>query len=197
MQNCPKCNRTYPDDAPAFCPNDGTRLLRDDQPPAYDLLKTVISTPNQAPAQTAPPPPTQPPPQWQMPAAAQQQGWQQPPQATPQNWGGGYYQQSGQNLPYGASYGQPSQQARGLSIASMIIGIVCCAIMMVKVFTYSLGILPPYIALGGSIVAIILGIIALTKPNYGGKPLAIVGILTGAPAVVLYILHLIQGSRFF
>lgn len=197
MQRCPICNRTYPDDAPAFCPNDGTRLLRGDAPPAYDPLKTVISTPNPAPAQNAPPPPTQPPPQWQMPATSPQQGWQQPPQAAPQNWSGGYYQQPGQNLPYVAPYGKPAQQAKGLSIASMIIGIVCCAIMLVKVFTYSLGILPPYIALVGSIVAIILGIIALNKPNYGSKPLAVVGIVTGAPAVVLYVLHLIQGSRFF
>lgn len=197
MQCCPKCNRTYPDDAPAFCPNEGTRLLRNDAPPAYDPLKTVISTSNPPPPRAAPPQPTQPPPQWQMPTPPPQQGWQQSPQAAPQNWGGGYYQQSGQNLPYGVPYGQSAQQAKGLSIASMIIGIVCCAIMMVKVFTYFLGILPPYIALGGSIVAIILGIVALTKPNYGSKPLAIVGIVTGAPAVVLYVLHLIQRSHFF
>src|ERR1051325_9431614 len=99
MQSCPTCNRTYPDDAPAFCPNDGTRLLRGDATPAYDPMKTLVSTPNPAPTQAAPPP-TQPPPQWQMPASQPQQGWQQPPQAASQNWGGGYYQQAGQNLPY-------------------------------------------------------------------------------------------------
>src|SRR5689334_5612715 len=26
MKTCPKCNRTYPDDAPGFCPQDGTPL---------------------------------------------------------------------------------------------------------------------------------------------------------------------------
>lgn len=26
MQHCATCNRTYPDDAPGFCPQDGTRL---------------------------------------------------------------------------------------------------------------------------------------------------------------------------
>ena len=26
MQRCSTCNRTYPDDAPGFCPQDGTRL---------------------------------------------------------------------------------------------------------------------------------------------------------------------------
>ena len=29
MQRCPTCNRTYPDDAPAFCPHDATRLVHD------------------------------------------------------------------------------------------------------------------------------------------------------------------------
>jgi RNA polymerase subunit RPABC4/transcription elongation factor Spt4 len=26
MKTCPKCNRTYPDEAPGFCPQDGTPL---------------------------------------------------------------------------------------------------------------------------------------------------------------------------
>lgn len=29
MQCCPTCNLTYPDDAPPFCPDDGTPLVRD------------------------------------------------------------------------------------------------------------------------------------------------------------------------
>lgn len=149
MKRCPNCQRTYPDDAPGFCVNDGTQLVTEEAP-AYDPQKTILASPpppaapppqyNPAPPQAPPPspqqgyqppneaagikPPTgwQPqPPQAQPPAAAP---WPPPPPQQQGQWGGGYYQQPGQQ-PYGAPYGAPAAgQGKGLSLATFITGIV-------------------------------------------------------------------------
>src|SRR5437762_3327518 len=103
MKRCPSCQRTYPDDAPAFCVNDGARLVDDESQPAYDPQKTILSstplTPPTAPPQyTSPAPPPIKPPTEQPPPPQQQQQpmWPPPPQAQApqaQNWAG--YQQPG------------------------------------------------------------------------------------------------------
>lgn len=41
MKTCPTCNQTYPDDAPAFCPKDGTRLASDAS--TYNSQPTMVS----------------------------------------------------------------------------------------------------------------------------------------------------------
>jgi hypothetical protein len=41
LQRCPTCNRTYPDDAPPFCPQDATRLVNDAA--ASNLPTTMVS----------------------------------------------------------------------------------------------------------------------------------------------------------
>src|SRR3954469_3945507 len=59
MKRCPSCQKTFPDDAPDFCPNDGMRLIKEESA-AFDPERTVMpsggktSAPTQAP--TAPPP---------------------------------------------------------------------------------------------------------------------------------------------
>jgi hypothetical protein len=52
MKTCPKCNRTYPDDAPGFCPQDGTQLVNDAQ--AYNPQPTMPSPPLGYPQQLYP-----------------------------------------------------------------------------------------------------------------------------------------------
>jgi hypothetical protein len=45
MQRCPKCNRTYPDDAQKFCTFDGGRLTVDtDAPTSFDLNNAATQT---------------------------------------------------------------------------------------------------------------------------------------------------------
>src|SRR5215212_564495 len=93
MKRCPTCQRTYPDDAPGFCVNDGTPPATE-EPQAYDPQKTMLAS--------APPPQPQPP-QYsspQPPLSPQQQpagikpptAWQPPNEQPPQPW-----QQQGQN----------------------------------------------------------------------------------------------------
>ncbi|HWS99927.1 MAG TPA: DUF4190 domain-containing protein [Pyrinomonadaceae bacterium] len=146
MKRCPNCQRTYPDDAPGFCVNDGTQLVTEEAP-AYDPQKTILASPppppaapppqyNPAPPQAPPPPayqqpneaagikpPTgwqpQPPPQAQPPAAAP---WPPPPpQQQGGQWGGGYYQQPGQQ-PYGAPYAPAGGSSKSLSLVTIIVG---------------------------------------------------------------------------
>lgn len=64
MQRCPKCNRTYPDDAPAFCPQDGAHLIRENAapPPPQQWPNQYQPNPYQPQANQAgyqPPPPDQ------------------------------------------------------------------------------------------------------------------------------------------
>lgn len=145
MKRCPKCQRTYPDDAPGFCVNDGTQLVNE-EPQAYDPQKTILASPppaappppqyNPAPPPQAPPspqsyqapnqpagikPPTgwQPPQQHQPPAAP----WPPPPpgQQPQGQWGGGYYQQPGQQ--YGAPYApQTAGQSKTFGLITLIVG---------------------------------------------------------------------------
>jgi hypothetical protein len=144
MKRCPNCQRTYPDDAPGFCVNDGTQLVTEEAQP-YDPQKTILASAPPPPA--APPPqynaapPAPPPPQYN-PAPPQQYqspndpagikpptAWQpQPPQAQPPaaapwpppppqqqgQWGGGYYPQPGQQQ---QPYGAPYAPPAGQSKA--------------------------------------------------------------------------------
>jgi hypothetical protein len=114
MKRCPSCQKTYQDDAPDYCSNDGMRLVSEEAA-SYDPEKTMMASgphanepaPPQVPPQAPPtsaapepqyhavqpdaPPPSQPqggqpPQQWQPTGGAQypQQGWPQPPQPAPQ-----------------------------------------------------------------------------------------------------------------
>ena len=57
MKRCPSCQRTFQDDAPDFCPNDGMRLVKEEAA-AFDPEKTVMrpekftETAEQPPAST-------------------------------------------------------------------------------------------------------------------------------------------------
>lgn len=43
MKRCPSCQRTFPDDAPNFCPNDGQRLVNEESA-TFDPEKTVMTS---------------------------------------------------------------------------------------------------------------------------------------------------------
>jgi hypothetical protein len=88
------CDRTY-DDSQSFCVNDGATLVSDASGPAYDPLKTIVSTPPPQSAPLQPPtgygsgdlPGSQPPAAWQQapPPPQANPGWAPPP--TPQPMG--------------------------------------------------------------------------------------------------------------
>jgi len=54
MKRCPSCQKTYTDDAPDFCPNDGMRLVKEEAA-AFDPEKTVMRSDvlENAPAQSS------------------------------------------------------------------------------------------------------------------------------------------------
>ena len=107
MKRCPSCQKTYPDDAPDYCSNDGMRLVNEESA-EFDPEKTVmasgtrgserVSPPAPAPMQEDAPSPSQPfqaqeatpgikpPTQWQSPGDSAQQ-WQAPGnQPAQQGW---------------------------------------------------------------------------------------------------------------
>lgn len=171
MKRCPTCNRTFDEDWLAFCTDDGTTLI------------------DEASSRSEPPPTMMAPPM--------------PPSVSPSEQptinlspSGGFQPQQPYSPP--APYGPPRemqpvwrppppppiapQPQQGLAVASLVCGI----------FSVTIGWC--YVGLVSGPVAIALGIAALVqvknKPEqYGGKPLAIAGIVTGAlPFVVLLLI---------
>lgn len=167
MKHCPKCNRTFDEDWLAFCTDDGTTLVETQAaPPSNEPPPTVF-----IPPAVNTNPGAQKPfdlPGSYTPPQPVTPAWQPPP-PPPMRTGAG--------------------QKQGLAVASLIVGIVsitvgwCC-----------------YFGVVTGPVAIALGIIQLVqiknKPNeYTGKPLAIIGIVTGAVYfVVLAIIIVIYGA---
>lgn len=152
MKRCPSCQRTFPDDAPNFCPNDGQRLVNEESA-ILDPEKTVMTSsrnlgePKKAAApKPEPPPPQTPdlqppqsppatgpqgerPAQWQPKAGSQypQQAWQPqptapPPPAAPPAWGAPY-QQPTAPTPYAAPFAPPILGERSRALA--IAALVC------------------------------------------------------------------------
>lgn len=200
MKRCPSCQRTYPDDAPAFCVNDGTRLVDEESSPAYDPMKTMMAptpplplTPPQY-SNPAPPPANQPAP----PIPPQQPAWPPPPPQQGQNWGGGYY-------PQGQGYVQPLK-SKSLSTATLIIGVISGLLGALLLLDYlgtirvlskdtAIPILIASIATG--IIAIILGLIALFSSRQRGKGIAVIGMVLSAFSIGFWIYLEIEHGIFF
>ena len=172
MKRCPTCNRTYEDDALSFCLSDGSSLIKDD---------TFAPSPVEPPPGVAAPPPVS---DWGSsgPVSPSPPTWQAQPQ-TPA-WGTGYQQP----IP-ATSYSSyaPATRQNGLAIGSLVCGILgflCCSIVT-------------------GIPAIVLGIMALNKEkndpaHYGGKGMAIGGIVLGAVSILILIIYgraALAGSR--
>jgi hypothetical protein len=204
MKRCPTCQRTYPDDAPGFCVNDGTPLATE-EPQAYDPQKTMMAS--------APPPPPQqqptgikPPTAWQPPNEQPPQPWQQP--GGQQNWGGYNQQQPGQyaGYPPQQQYGAPVAAAgrKGLSLASFITGIISF-LALVLIFMMAQRVIDSdrdvaEVCFWGSaatgLIAIVLGVLALISKRQRNKWMAIMGLVLGIPAILFFIYVLTQYNYF-
>ena len=199
MKRCPTCQRTYPDDAPNFCTNDGTRLVAEESASSFDPQKTVLASappPQPSPQQySAPAPQNNPTPPVQ---AQQQQAWQQQPpqQQQGQNWGGGYYQpppQQAQQWP--PQYATQAAGSKSLSLTTLIIGVISL-LALALIFAMAKGLIPLdldviqiayYGSAGLGVVALVLGILALISKRQRSKWMAILGLTLGIPAILFFI----------
>ena len=161
MKYCPQCNRQYTDAWITFCSDDGTMLIEELSPPVDPNWNPIIREPKvdaRSEQET----------QW-LPREAPQPGvWVAPDERPPMTpvWQ--------PPLPPLQPRKQPSQS---LALGSMITGIVG---LVLGCF----GPLP-------GIAAIILGSMALSQikrspETTGGRPLAIIGLVTGSLTVVFY-----------
>jgi len=160
MKRCPTCNQTFEEEWLSFCTQDGTTLVEEsttaNEPPATILSP---SQPDVAPQQ-----PTWVAPSAELPPSSPQ--WQ-PPQPAAPIW----------QPPPPPSYVPP--ESKGLAVAAMVVGIIS-----VTVGWLCLGPIP-------GIAAIIMGAVALsqikkTPDRVGGKPMAVVGVVTGSVTVLIY-----------
>jgi hypothetical protein len=167
MKRCPTCSRTYEDDSLSFCLTDGTPLAKEES-----VSGSFDSAPVPAPpvADWSAPPATATP--------SSQPLWGSvglPPQQPEPAWGGGYQQM--QSPPV---FMQKREQ--GLAIASLVCGILsiaCCGSVLT------------------GIPAIVLGIISMNKEKneparYGGKGMAIGGIVLGSLSVLILFAYMIM-----
>jgi hypothetical protein len=201
MKRCPTCQRTYPDDAPGFCVNDGTPLATE-EPQAYDPQKTMLASapppPQQQQYATPPPPPLNQPPQAAWPPAP-------PPAPAPpqgQNWGGyNQPQQPGQypGYPPQQHYGAPVAAAggKGLSLASFITGIISFLALLIR-FLMGQRIIDRdtdvaqvcfWVSAVMGLIAVVLGILALISRKQRNKWMAILGLVLGIPAILFFIYY--------
>jgi hypothetical protein len=194
MKRCPTCQRTYPDDAPAFCVNDGARLADEASIPAYDPQKTIMASAPPPPySNLAPPlnnPPYPPPPQ-------QQPVWPPQPPQPGQNWGGGY-------MPPGQAYAPP--KGNGLSRATLILGVVSGLLGILLLLDYlriirmlsrdtAYPVLIAAIATG--VAAIVLGLIALFSSRQRSKGMAAIGMVLAAFSIGFWIYLEAEHGIFF
>lgn len=115
MKRCPSCRQTYPDDAPDYCSNDGTRLMAEESD-SFDPEKTVMASGlrGSEPFSASPPPPPSPsaPPPLPSSAAPPQQQYQSPGEPQGIKPPTGWQPQSEQppQQPWQSPASQPAQQ---------------------------------------------------------------------------------------
>jgi hypothetical protein len=174
MKRCPTCNQVFEERWLSFCTADGTTLI-DDAPASSSEPPPTIMAP-------APPPISNPnePGSWQAPSGAFGSGQFPAPLSTPSSspaW------QPPPPPPFAAG------KTQGLAVASLICGIFtitvgwCCY----------LGVITGPVALGLGIYSLVQ--IKNDPDKFGGKPLAITGIITAAAYFLgLAIIILIYGG---
>jgi len=157
MKRCPTCNQTFTDEWLTFCTQDGTSLvnveLAPNEPPptvAYPAMPPSVS-PNEQPTLDLPGSYKPPMVQYSAPQPLQP-GWTPPPPPP---------------------FSKPKQQ-QGLAITSLVLGIVSVTLGFCCYF----GVLTSPVAIGLGIFALIQ--IKNDSAKYGGKPLAIGGIVAGS-----------------
>jgi len=174
MKRCPKCNQTFDEGWLSFCTADGTTLIEESAASSNEPPPTIMAP--------APPPVSKPnaPANWNTPSGGfgspqfpvpqpAQPAWQPPPPP-----------------PYAAG---PQQ---GLAVASLITGIFTVTIG----WCCYLGVITGPVAIGMGIYSLVQ--IKNNPDKFTGKPLAIIGIVTGAVYFLgLAIFILIYGSLIF
>jgi hypothetical protein len=185
MKHCTTCGTNFVDDDLRYCTDDGTVLLAGENPFAQEAQATKIFPASPPTKVMSPPRPTE----YEVrtpadqPPAAPLYGWAN---EAPAAW-------TPPAPPAYPSAGQQQQQTTA-ALVSLIFGIVA----------FTIGWLCLGIPLG--LVAVVLGLVALSQirrdpAKYGGKPLAIGGIVTGGivmlvklALLVIWIVALTFGS---
>lgn len=165
MKKCPNCNQTYPDESLNFCLADGTTLVKvnDDPPPTIFMNQARVTNPSHLAGSNP----------FSTPGSQPLSPWQQGSQMSPQS----------------PSYlaANPFQaQDKTLPTISLVLGILgmvffCC-----------------YGGIPFGVGALITGFIGMNNVNknptqYGGKGLAIAGMVMGAISFFGIILLLLLG----
>lgn len=177
IKRCPTCNQEFTDEWLTFCTNDGTSLVpvegpSEEPPPTVVSMPPSVSPLEQPtmhmPGAVSTQPPTYRPPQSLQPGLAQQ-GWSPPPPPP--------------TLPV---------TEKNLALVSLILGVVSITIGWCCYF----GVLTAPIAIGLGIYA--LSLIKKEPNKYGGRGLAIGGIVTGSfYFLFVLIIIVIYGLGFF
>jgi hypothetical protein len=155
MKRCPTCNQTFTDEWLTFCTQDGTSLVSverspNEPPPTIAYMPPSVS-PSEQPTLDLPGSYKPPPVQYSAPQPLQP-GWTPPPPPP---------------------FGRPKQQ-QGVAVASLVLGLVSITLGFCCYF----GVLTSPVAIGLGIFALIQ--IKNDPAKYGGKQLAIAGIVTGS-----------------
>ncbi|HKO95358.1 MAG TPA: DUF4190 domain-containing protein [Pyrinomonadaceae bacterium] len=175
MKRCPTCNQQFTDEWLTFCTTDGTSLVpvehsREEPPPTIMSMPPSVS-PLEQPTMDMPGAVNVTPPVYRPPQSspgAVQPGWKVPPPPA-----------------------YPAATDKNLAIVSLILGIVSMTVGWCCYF----GVLTSPVAIGLGLYA--LSLIKKDPNKYGGKGLAIGGIVAGsAYFVFLAIFILIYGLSF-
>jgi len=177
MRQCPKCNAQFDDAWMSFCPEDGMILVD----PSLAGIKTSADPSSAVEDPTLVYRPPVQPGSWATPDAETPPAWTPPVQTPTPVWTPPVVQTPPQPQPWRpppppAYVKQPSP---AIGVASMIVGILS---MVFGILCFG-----PVIG----VVAVALGIVALTQnkktpQHVGGRPFAIVGIVTGGLSLLIY-----------
>lgn len=176
MKRCPKCNQEFAEEWLTFCTSDGTPLT--EAPRSADYPPPTITMPKPTVTASQEERPT-----IRMPAEGVYGG----PLATPSQqqpvapaW-----------LPPPAPFAIAAQPQQGIAIASLVLGVVSITVGWCCYF----GVLTSPVAIGLGIFSLVQ--IKNSPTLYTGKPLAIIGIVTGALYFVgLILIVLLYGLAF-
>jgi uncharacterized protein DUF4190 len=168
MKRCPTCNSTFDDEYLSYCTTDGTILVRDEVSASLELQETALF--NEPPATLVMPPPR--------PTEYVAQAPNAPTPPAPYGWAN-ESPPAWVPPPPPVSFGgvtRPAQQ--GIAVVSLIFGLISVT------FGWICG--GPIFGL----IAVVLGAVALTQikrnpQQHSGKPLALVGLITGGIALLV------------
>jgi uncharacterized protein DUF4190 len=157
MKRCPTCNRTFDEEWLAFCTEDGSTLLEVSSAPLPQEPPPTVRIPSAPNTNPTSPPPFDLPGSYTPPRPVAP-AWQPPPPPPMR---------------------QVTGQKQGFAVASLILGIISLTVGWCCYF----GVITGPIAIGLGITSLIQ--IKNNPSQYTGKPLAIIGIVTGAVYFVL------------